>query len=186
MKIACVILAGGKSSRMQKDKTMLPFGGYKTLCEYQYNKMKELFEKVYISTKDPKKFNFKADYILDNTTEFAPTYALDSIMQNLDEDFFFVMAVDMPFLNKSVVQKLLNEFDANKDAIVATNGDEIHTLCAIYSKKIHPQIKELIKENRHKLQRFLKEIDTKYVPIDEDDAFVNLNYPHEYEEALKR
>lgn len=184
--IACVILAGGKSSRMQKDKSLLPFGGFKTLCEYQHEKMKKLFEKVYISAKESEKFGFEANFILDDAKEYAPTFALDRIMQSIKEDFFFVMTVDMPFLNESSIKKIIDGFDSAKDATIASHEGQVHTLCGIYGKKIHPAIKKLIKEDRHKLQLFLKEIDTKYIEIDDEESFTNLNYPHEYEKALAR
>ena len=40
----CVILAGGKSSRMGRDKTLLPFGGFATLTHYGAHKFGRIFE----------------------------------------------------------------------------------------------------------------------------------------------
>jgi len=36
-----IIFAGGKSSRMGRDKALLPFGGYDTLTEYQYRRLSQ-------------------------------------------------------------------------------------------------------------------------------------------------
>jgi len=59
-----VIFAGGKSSRMGKDKALLPFADCNTLSEFQYNKLTSLFDKVYISSKEDK-FDFEATVITD-------------------------------------------------------------------------------------------------------------------------
>ena len=48
----CVILAGGKSSRMGQDKTLLPFGGFETLTHYQASKFSKVFDEVFISSKN--------------------------------------------------------------------------------------------------------------------------------------
>ena len=47
----CVILAGGKSSRMGQDKTLLPFGGFVTLTHYQVAKFSKVFDEVFVSSK---------------------------------------------------------------------------------------------------------------------------------------
>ena len=54
-----VILAGGKSSRMQQDKALLPFGEVNSLAEFQYRRLSKIFSKVYISSKY-NKFDFNA------------------------------------------------------------------------------------------------------------------------------
>ncbi|MDP1784432.1 MAG: NTP transferase domain-containing protein, partial [Sulfuricurvum sp.] len=37
--LPCILFAGGKSSRMGSDKSLLPFGGYPTLAQYQYERL---------------------------------------------------------------------------------------------------------------------------------------------------
>ena len=182
--LACVILAGGKSSRMERDKTLLPFQGYPTLCEYQYRRMQKIFSHVYISTKDSRKFDFDADFILDGAEAFAPTYALKRILESVKEPYLFVMAVDMPFLSEETVNTLIEAFDPAYDAVIAREGRIVHTLCGIYNKSILPRFEEAVKADKHKLQLLLQEAHTRYVTIDDPRSFVNLNYPHEYEEAL--
>jgi molybdopterin-guanine dinucleotide biosynthesis protein A len=183
-KLACVILAGGKSSRMERDKTLLPFKGHPTLCEYQYRRMNHLFSHVYISTKENEKFGFEADFILDEAEDFAPTYALKRILESVAEPYVFVMAVDMPFLSETTINRLAEAFDPAYDAVIAREDHTVHTLCGIYSKSMLPLFEAAVKADKHKLQLLLQEADTHYVTVDDPRSFVNLNYPHEYEEAL--
>jgi hypothetical protein len=56
-----------------------PFGGYSTLTHYQYERLKTLFERVYISTKSADKFPFCTDCILDpDGADYAPTAGLSA------------------------------------------------------------------------------------------------------------
>jgi len=63
--IPCVIFAGGKSSRMGEDKSLLPFGSFSTLTEFQLNRLQKMFKNIYISCKKSSKFDFNADFIED-------------------------------------------------------------------------------------------------------------------------
>ncbi|NCB12260.1 MAG: molybdenum cofactor guanylyltransferase, partial [Erysipelotrichia bacterium] len=47
----CVILCGGKSSRMKEDKTLLPFFNSNSLAQFQYDRLKLHFQNIYISSK---------------------------------------------------------------------------------------------------------------------------------------
>jgi len=116
--IPCVILAGGKSSRMGEDKSLLPFGGFETLIEYQYNKLSKIFSKVYISTKS-NKFNFKANLILDNQIISSPMVALDSIFSELKDNKIFIITVDSPFIELESINRLISKSD-EFDTVIAT------------------------------------------------------------------
>jgi len=48
-KINAVILCGGRSSRMGQNKSLLPFTENKTILDFQYEKLSEVFNKVYVS-----------------------------------------------------------------------------------------------------------------------------------------
>ena len=64
----CVILAGGKSSRMGRDKALLPFGGFATLTHYGAHKFGRIFERVFVSSKF-EKFNPPLPLIKDADAE---------------------------------------------------------------------------------------------------------------------
>ena len=64
----CVILAGGKSSRMGRDKTLLPFGGFATLTHYGAHKFGQIFERVFVSSKFDK-FNPPLPLVKDASPE---------------------------------------------------------------------------------------------------------------------
>ena len=80
-----VVFAGGKSSRMGHDKALLPFGGYDSLSQYQYEKLQKMFNTVYVSAKDDK-FDFSPQLIEDKYEQSSPLVGLISIFETIDEN----------------------------------------------------------------------------------------------------
>jgi len=178
-----VIFAGGKSSRMGKDKSLLPFKGYSTLAEYQYIRLSKLFNRVYISAKS-NKFNFKVDIIEDCYSTSSPLVALVSIFETIDIDEVFVLSVDTPFVDKKIIEKIYNNALISKDIIVALSPNGVEPLCGIYRKTILEKAKKFLKEDNHRLYSLIKSLDSQFVEFSPKDNFKNLNTPEDYKDAL--
>jgi len=185
--IPCVIFAGGKSSRMGEDKALLPFSTFSTLTEYQYSRLSKLFKNVYISTKEKEKFKFNANFIIDATSQkntYAPTAGFITALQTLQTQTIFVMSVDSPFITIKEIQKLL-EADKNcYDATIAKTEAGIQPMCGIYHTSLLNSFLKMQENNTHKLGYLLHNSNTHYVDFQDEKAFLNLNHPHEYQEAL--
>ncbi len=182
--IPAVIFAGGKSSRMGQDKATLPFGGYDTLAQYQYEKLKKIFKDVYIGSKT-EKFDFDAPLILDRYGASSPMAGLVSVFETLETaDAIFVLSVDAPFVNEAVISKLLCA-DEHSDAVIARCCQKVQPLCGLYRRSCLPHAKATLEADKHKMGILLEELDTYYVDFEENEAFLNLNHPKEYESALK-
>jgi molybdopterin-guanine dinucleotide biosynthesis protein A len=179
-----VIIAGGKSSRMKKDKALLPFGGFSSLAEFQYERLSHLFSKVYISSKEDK-FDFEVNIIKDVNKVSSPLVALVSIFETLKCDEVFVLSVDAPFVDSQVIKKLYKVRSEIFDVIVVESKNGLEPLCAIYHRSFLGKAKIALKNNQHRLQSLLDTLEVKKVCIEEERLFMNLNYPSEYEEALK-
>jgi molybdopterin-guanine dinucleotide biosynthesis protein A len=185
--IPCIIFAGGKSSRMGEDKSLLPFAGAPTLTQYQYNRLSQIFTKVYISCKNPDKFDFEAHFIKDPLQQdlFAPTLGFIAAFEQLQAERIFVLSVDTPFVSEQEIDSLLAADTAEYDATIARTNEGIQTLCGIYHACMKPAFEKMLQDNRHKLGLLLKHSHTKYVHFSQTQPFLNCNHPHEYQEALK-
>jgi len=179
-----VIVAGGKSSRMQTDKALLPFGGFASLAEFQYARLDKLFSKVYLSSKD-NKFDFKANIIKDVNNSSSPLVALVSIFETLSCEEVFVLSVDAPFVSYEVIKRLYEAREPNDDVIVIESTNGLEPLCAIYRRTILPKSKMALNNNQHRLQSLLAQLSVKKIFVEEEKFFMNLNYRDEYEEAKK-
>ena len=179
--IPCVILSGGKSSRMGEDKSLLPFKN-STLIEYQYKKLSKIFKKVYLSSKT-NKFDFNCDIIYDkNISVSSPMVALESILESIDNKVF-IIGVDIPFVKEDTILKLI-ENSTNFDIVIAKDINHTHNLCGVYSKSILPIIRENLKNNNHKINNLLKN-SSKIINFTDQDQFLNLNNKQQYQKAIE-
>jgi molybdopterin-guanine dinucleotide biosynthesis protein A len=184
--IPCVIFAGGKSRRMGADKALLPFGGFDTLTQFQLSKFTPYFKNVYIGCKHKTKFDFDANFIEDlkEYEDSAPHIGLISAFEKLDSDYIFVISVDAPFFNNEHFKKLYEQLE-EYEAIVAISPDNKQPLCAIYKRSILPHLKELTKEKKYRFAYIFEKISVKFVEFDDEEIFVNLNTPQDYEKCIK-
>lgn len=185
--VPCVLFAGGKSSRMGEDKSLLPFGGYSTLTQFQYERLKRIFNRVYISTKERDKFGFEAPFLLDPANaEFAPTAGFVTLFKELEDERVIVLSVDTPFVDENVFSALLNADSAELDAVIAKTDSGSHPLCGLYHRSLAEEFKRMLSEGDHRLGKLLAHSNTRYLNFSDDQLFANLNHPHEYQEALAR
>lgn len=178
-----VIIAGGKSSRMQQDKALLPFGGFSSLCEFQYVKLQKLFNQVYVSAKE-NKFDFEIDVIKDIHEESSPLVALVSIFETLTIEACFVLSVDAPFVDEKVIEQLYQSA-GDEDVTIALSDNGLEPLCAIYKRSFLDEAKKALSQGQHRLQSLFNNLEINQVIIEDERAFENLNYPEEYQCALE-
>jgi len=181
--IPIVIFAGGKSSRMGKDKSLLSFGGYNSLTQYQYERLKNIFQTVYISAKY-NKFDFEATIIEDIQTTSSPLVGIVSVLE-FTKTPTFILSVDAPFIDKNIFQKIVDTHKENNSiATIAKTPQRLQPLCGIYHPNIIKTAKQHIIENKHSLNKMLKELDTSIVNFDDENKFLNINHPKDYQKAL--
>lgn len=186
--VTCVLFAGGKSSRMGRDKAHLPFAGANSLAQYQYERLKKVFSSVYISTKESSTFEgFDPDIIEDIIAKevYAPTAGFVNLFKQLkDENVIFVLSVDTPFVSKEIIDKFFSVSYEEYDAVIARTPGGIHPLCGIYTRKLEDDMLKMLHDNDHRLGKLLSRSNVYYIDIDDEDALLNMNTPQEYEKAL--
>jgi molybdopterin-guanine dinucleotide biosynthesis protein A len=184
--IPCVIFAGGKSSRMGEDKSLLPFGGYSSLSEFLHVKMSEVFEDVYISCKDSSKFDFDAKFIEDEkiSEDSAPTLGLFSTCNVIESEYFFALSVDTPLISKESIEKIISTC-SDEDVVLPKTQSGKHPLCALYATRLKETFKDMVEKKDHKLNKMISALHVKIVEFEYEDEFLNLNYKDEYKRAKK-
>jgi molybdopterin-guanine dinucleotide biosynthesis protein A len=152
-----VVLAGGKSRRMGRDKAALEFDG-QPLAERCVAVLRVCFSEVMVVRED-------------DTPGLGPIGGLLTALRRAPE--IFVVACDMPFLDAALIREMaaqLPGFDA-----VAIPGEPLH---AAYSARIVPVIEAQIVTGDYSLRRLLAKISVKTVAA---APIVNVNTPQEWE-----
>lgn len=188
--LPCILFAGGKSSRMGENKALLPFAGKSSLAQYQYERLNEIFEHIYIGTKEPQLFDHINASFIDECCHpniYAPTVGFVSAFKQLKtEKALFVLSVDAPFVSKALIDEFLAVDLANYDAIIARTSSGIHPLCGIYSRSLELSFYKMIQEDNHKLGQLLKNANVLYIDVEDEGELMNVNTPDEYQKALKQ
>lgn len=171
---------------MGEDKSLLPFGGFDTLTEFQLSKFSKIFKNVYISCKSSDKFDFDANFIEDVRTDaiYAPTAGFVAMFEKLQGERFFVISVDAPFIGENEIKALLDTDDIDSDATIAKTAFGMQPMCGIYHRSLETKFNVMLENNSHKLGQLLKTSKTNFKTFDNEKAFLNLNHPHEYKQAL--
>ncbi|HFU75345.1 MAG TPA: molybdenum cofactor guanylyltransferase MobA [Arcobacter sp.] len=183
--IPCVILCGGKSSRMGEDKALLPFKNSNTLLEYQYNRLKQIFSNVYISLKNDKVV-FTKNIIYDNKQDISsPMVALDSIFSSIENEKVFIITVDTPFVSQKTIEDIINNSQNHEITITKTNGYKTHNLCGVFEKSLQKQITKYIKQGIHKIGLLIQNNKTNVINCKNENEFLNINTKEDYQKALQ-
>lgn len=174
---------------MGEDKSLLPFANFSTITQYQLAKLNKIFQTVYISCKDKSKFSFDANFIEDikTNTTYAPTAGFVAIFDALHVESFFALSVDSPFVSENEINKIIKEdaLHVELDATIAKTSSGIQPMCGVYHRSLEHKFKQMLQEDNHKLSFLLKSSNTLHVEFANEEAFLNLNNPQEYQQALK-
>lgn len=169
---------------MGEDKSLLPFGGYNTLAEFQYRRLSPYFSKTYISSKS-NKFDFDANIIYDIVSDVSsPMIALKSILSSVDSDFVFILPIDSPLITiKSINEIIINSIN---NQITVAKTEKIHNLCGVFSTNIHSEIDHFLLKNNHKINDLIFSLKYGIIGFLDEIEFSNINYKSEYNEIFKK
>ncbi len=192
----CLILAGGSGKRLGRNKALLEIGGRK-IIDIQIDKLSAVFDEFLIVTSSENHAlvkHFERDgvrVISENEKGKGP---LGGILSGLEASRFdknFVLACDMPFINKDAVLYVLSKLDKGNCAValpVTPKGPE--PLFAAYRKTCIPAIKDEILSGSLKVTGFIARVSVCQIASEEIAAFdprglifMNINTEKELFEA---
>lgn len=198
-----VILAGGKSSRMGVDKSLLKIDDV-TLIERCYELMKSVFTKVVISTNDPAQFDFvNTVKVKDTYQDFGPLSGIYSTLKFLNMKKVFILSVDMPFILPDLIRYLIN-YKTDELITVPFAEQRTYYLCGIYSIELTPILESILESNIEarnnnqeiiksslSLWNFVERVGAEIVDVEEKifymkDLFFNINTPKDFEYVKTR
>lgn len=186
LSIPCVILSGGKSSRMGEDKALLPFGDFPSLAQFQYHRLSRLFSRVYLSCKESTRFPFPAHFIEDKSDIFAPSIAIESAFEALESPWIFFITVDSPLVSEESIRAILSAPQESHHAILAQTPLKKHYLIGLYHRGILPRLRALLEASNYRLRDLAETPETLFIPFENEAEFSNLNTPQDYQSALLR
>lgn len=155
LKTIAVIMAGGQSRRMGRDKAQLLFCG-QPLLSYQIDRWKNIFDDLVISVDYQKRFSWvSCKMIEDKRKGLGPLAGLEAVMLEAPADRYFITAVDMPFGCTDLAIKM-SENCSNADVgIIRRFNGRIEPMFALYSRRCLPYIIQSLDKNEYSFRRGL-------------------------------
>jgi molybdopterin-guanine dinucleotide biosynthesis protein A len=132
MNFSAVILAGGQSSRMGRDKAALELAG-ETLLARQIKLVQaagaaEIFISGRVGRDDTK---FGCPVLIDNFPQAGPLAGIESALQKCRNPLLLVLAVDMPQMQVAVLEELLKQ-SGGRNGIIPRLAGRAEPLAALY------------------------------------------------------
>ena len=183
--ITGVILAGGKNTRMGKNKAFLEIDGQK-IIDRTVELLKGIFSQVILVTKTPLEYSYlDVEIVIDIVPKRGSLIGIYTGLFYSSHPCSFVTACDMPFLNRQVIEYMIT-ISKTYDVVIPHLIDGYHPLHAIYSKRCIKSIEKLIREGNLKVIDFFDKVKVKEVTSDDlssldatANSFLNINTPED-------
>lgn len=188
--IAVVILAGGKSRRMGRDKLEIPVDG-NTLLESAVSRFETEFKDVYISVADGNKYpSLAVRRIVDILPGAGPMSGLHAALTTLPHHGAFIVAADLPYACPQVAKKLIELCGDREACVIRLPDGKLEPLFGFYRRTLLGSCENAIKAGDYRMTEVLYSADTRFVDPDELgelwDArlIMNINRPEDLEKIL--
>jgi molybdopterin-guanine dinucleotide biosynthesis protein A len=196
MLTGAIILCGGKSSRMGRDKATLPFGPEPMLARV-VRLVGEVVERgrvVVVAAPDQSLPSLPGGVAVarDLRKERGPLEGLAAGLRELAgrADAAYATACDVPLLAPAFVARMFDLLE-DYDIAVPRDGEHHHPLSAVYRTSVLQSVERLLGAERLRPRFLFDEVNTREIDVEElravDPALAtlrNLNYLADYEAAL--
>jgi molybdopterin-guanine dinucleotide biosynthesis protein A len=183
-----LVLAGGRSTRMQRDKAALSYHG-RTQLEWAMELIAPFVERAFVSvrpdqTRDPVRAKFAQ--IVDTADNLGPIAGITAAQAAHPEAAWLVLACDLPFLDAATLKHLVWARQEDKPATAYRSSHDglPEPLCAIYEPSSREAILSYITTGKNCPRKFLIRSEAHLIEEPNPRALDNVNTPEEYGSAM--
>lgn len=189
-----VILAGGKSTRMGRDKQHLKFND-DYLIDLIACRLRPLFRRLIVVTNESSMSRCTdLEFMGDQVKGFGPLSGIYTGLRAADSRYVYVIACDMPVISPEFIDYMKERLMATgAQACVGLVPKGIEPFNAFYDKALLFPLSRYFKEGNLKISAFLDRVNVAYLDIekikhiDTTNIYLNLNTREDMErfEALR-
>lgn len=188
--IVGVILAGGKSSRMGQDKALLYYRG-KPFIQHIAESLQYVFKNVIIISDHGEQYKFlNLPIDQDVYRDCGPLGGIHSAFIHTHTEFIFITSVDLPLIDTSAIQYLLNQ-KCNADANLFSINDQIQPLFGLYNRACLEILIRHLEGKQYSVINYLKDLKIKILQttickgINLQEVLTNINNIEDYNKLCK-
>jgi molybdopterin-guanine dinucleotide biosynthesis protein A len=140
MNISAVLLAGGESRRMGKDKATLPVRG-KPLWQIQLDLLRKLEPvEIFVSARtDPAWRSRDFHFVADDSPSRGPLSGLAAVLARVHTKHLLALAIDMPFMTEKYLRFLCGQIEPGC-GVLPKIDNRAEPLAAIYPREAAAEI----------------------------------------------
>jgi cyclic pyranopterin phosphate synthase len=184
-----LVLTGGKSSRMNRDKALIDYHG-KPHAQYIYDEMSVVCERSFISAKPGQWTGTPLDTIptIEDRPEEGASGPIAGILAAFathpDVDWMIV-ACDLVYFNRDVAKILVDQCDEDAVATCFANNEKNfpEALCGIYTPAAQKVFREAVANDMRCPVKVLAQSNCRLLDLSPNINLANINTPQEYAEV---
>ena len=188
--VSAIVLAGGQSRRMGRDKALIDYQG-QPIIAHVIDTLRVLADDVVVvSNRSDLYGSFGARVVADYDPPCGPLGGIAVGLRAAQHPLAVVVACDMPFLNVSLLHWLI-DLAQDYDAVVLQTGDEFEPLHAVYRRDCYQPIVQRLERGERRVISFFADVRLRPVPQAEwrvldplGRSLVNLNTPDDLEKLF--
>jgi|HigsolmetaAR203D_1030402.scaffolds.fasta_scaffold00561_17 molybdopterin-guanine dinucleotide biosynthesis protein A len=185
-----LVLAGGASTRMQRDKAALAYHG-RTQLEWTYELLAPLCTATFVSVRPDQRdepIRAKFPQIVDKTPGIGPLAGIAAALTEHPKAAWLVIACDLPFITERTLRHLI---EARDPSYIATAYRSSHDglpepLCAIWEPAARTEVEKHLQADKKCPRKLLINVGCKLLDLPEPEALDNVNTPDESLAAAAR
>ncbi|ORX13132.1 molybdopterin-guanine dinucleotide biosynthesis protein A [Mycobacterium szulgai] len=178
--LAGVVLAGGESRRMGRDKATMPIpGGTTTLVEQVVGILGQRCEQVFVIAAQGQPLPaLQVPILRDELRGLGPLPATGRGLRAAAEAgarFAFVSAVDMPYLTVELIDELARlAAETNAEVVLPWDG-RTHYLAAVYRTDLADRVDALFAAGKRKMSDLINASDAQQIVVSDSRPLTNVN-----------
>ena len=174
------VLAGGRSSRMGRDKALLPLDG-STLLEQIAARVRAAAGSVTLIGPPERYSGLGLPVAADLIEDCGPIGGVYTALRISPAPWNLIVACDMPAVTTAFLAALLEAArDADAECFVPETGSGLHPLCAVYHRRALVALQNAIDHKSFKMHDLLRSLRTVAWPVADAWLLENVNTPVEW------
>ncbi len=191
--LSLLVIAGGQSTRLGRDKRQLQLGD-KSLLEITLAKGRDAgFTEIFLCAEAPSPFltelaeEYGATLLLDEKQNFGPVSGLAKGLSSISKPWALTMAGDMPFLDLEELCRWGATLPTSELALVPVTQGRLQPLAAFYRRETATYFQKALHDNIGKIRQVLEAFPcNKGEYTGSPSHFFNLNTPADWRLAQGR
>lgn len=179
------ILAGGASRRMGRDKALLERDGEPLLLRLA-RLIETVAPPVTVVAPPDRYRHLGLPVIPDLHPGCGPLGGIETALSSTGAQWNLILACDMPGLSAAYLQSLIQALPAAEacDALVSRAGGESEPLCAIYHRRLLPQVTAARAAGHLRVRDLLDSVQVQFLDVPQPGLTASVNTPEEWQRSL--